>query len=207
MAGDMSKFTTRLRSARITGAESDPFKQIVARLPKDWIGTKGFEVAAGSALRINSESPSFGPVVQLFKAANLEHQIPWHWPLLLRLIVWAISEESRGPGAKKKWTPKKMQVLKDDLGSLKSTENHSLAAKHLQKKFHDKYGALNPGYFRKIIKQALLLDEATGSLLSARRSASGQSTANAINDIVASIEIEIDNEKALDALIRSAPRD
>ena len=207
MARKMSNFEKRIRSARLFEAESDPFRQIVARLPQDWINTRGFEFAAGMALRIKSGSQAGAPVVQLFRMANLDHKIPWHWPLLLGLIALTISEETRGPGATKKWTPKKMYELKADLNSLKSTKNHSLAAKHLRKKFPDKYGKLEHDYFRKIVSRALLLKETSSSLLPAMRAASGQTVADAIIDIVAGIEIEIDNEKALDALVKWNVRD
>jgi hypothetical protein len=198
MANKMSEFEKRLGSARLPVVPPDLFRQIVARLPKNWIETSAFESAAGTALRAISGSPVFAPVVRLFKIANLDHEIPWHWPILLGLIVWATSEGSRGPGATKKWTSKKMNELRNDLASLKSTKDKSLMAKHLQKKFPDKYGKLKHDYFRKIVARALL-EEASSSLLVAMRPASNpkMNTADAINGFVTDIKKEIETEKAL----------
>jgi hypothetical protein len=204
MTKKTSNLVKRLQSARFADSEPDMFRQIVARLPKDWTGTRGFEFAAGTALRVDLTSPIFAPVAQLFKTVNLDPKIPWHWPVLLRLISWAIQEESRGPGADKKWTPKKWQEMKEDLKSLKSTENKSLAAKHLKKKFPDKYGKLEAGYLRKLVKRALLAEETATSLLSMRK-ASAETIADTINLIVAAIESEIDDEKSLNALIKKFP--
>ena len=103
MAGKTSRFEKLLQSAYLDD-QSDPFRQIAARLPKGWINTRGFELAAGMALRVKFGSPTFAPVARLFKIANLDHEIPWHWPILLGLIAWCSSEEARGPGAKLKWT-------------------------------------------------------------------------------------------------------
>ena len=95
-----------------------------------------------------------------------------------------------------------MHELREDLKSLKSTKNYSLAAKHLQKRYPDKYGKLKHDYLRKIVNRALLLDETSNSIPSAIRSASGEATADSINDLVAAIESEIENGKALEALVK-----
>src|ERR1044072_9623003 len=111
MANKTSNLVKRLQSARFDQPSSDVFRQIVAQLPNDWIGSRGFEFVAGMGLRVPLASSTFAPVAQLFKIVNLDPEIPWHWPLLLRLIAWAIEEESRGPGAGKKWSFKKKQEL------------------------------------------------------------------------------------------------
>ncbi len=205
MANKNSNFARRLQSARFAESEPDAFRQIVARLPKDWVDTRGFEFAAGTALRISLTSPTLAPVAQLFKIVNLDPEIPWHWPLLLRLVAWAISEKGRGPGAKKTWTPKKLRELRADLKSLKSTKSHSQAAQHLRKKFPDKYGKLKTDYLRKRIKLALLVEETATSLLPTVHAASDQTIADTINFIVAAVETEIDNEKALNAFMKRDP--
>jgi hypothetical protein len=203
MAQKLSRFEKRLKSARLDDGQVDPFRQIVARLPKDWIDTGGFDLVAGTALRIKSEVPEFQSIIRLFKIVNLDHENPWHWPILLALIAWCISEENRGPGATKKWTSKKMRELRIDLASLKSTKNHSLAAKHLKRKFPEKYGKLKPGYLRKIVARALL-EEASSSLLAARHPARNQkmTIADAVNAHVTAIEGAIEDEKALLALLK-----
>jgi hypothetical protein len=91
-----------------------------------------------------------------------------------------------------------MNELRNDLASLKSTKDKSLMAKHLQKKFPDKYGKLKHDYFRKIVARALL-EEASSSLLVAMRPASNpkMNTADAINGFVTDIKKEIETEKAL----------
>jgi hypothetical protein len=202
MTNKTSNLVRRLQSARFAESEPDLFRQIVARLPEDWTGTRGFELAAGMALRVDLASPILAPVAQLFKIVNLDPKIPWHWPVLLRLIAWAIKEEGRGPGADKKWTPKKWQEIREDLKSLKSTENHSPAAKHLRNEFPDKYGKLKADYLRKLIKRAFLAEETASSLLSATREASGETISDRINLVVAAIESEIDDEKSLNALTK-----
>src|SRR4029079_12730262 len=154
MTEKLSDFEIRLRSARFPDEILDPFKQIVARLPEDWINTRGFEFAAGTALRLKANSPTYAPVGKLFKAANLDHQIPWHWPLLLVLIAWVASER-RGPGRTKTWTPAKIKELKRDIAALTAKRNHSLVAKTLRKKFPDKYGKFKPDYLRKVVHRAM----------------------------------------------------
>jgi len=208
MADKMNKFEKRLRSARLGEEQLDPFRQIVARLPKDWIHTKGFDLAAGMALRVKSGPPVFAPVARLFKIANLDYEIPWHWPILLALIAWCSSEESRGRGAKTKWTSKKMNELRSDLATLKSTKNKSLMAKNLRKKFPDKYGKLEEDYLRKVISRALLA-EASASLGTTPRSVADKekTTADTINDIVTVIKTEIEDEEALLKFEKDRPLD
>jgi hypothetical protein len=205
MAKKASNVVKHLQSARFAESEPDLFRQIVARLPKDWASTRGFEFAAGMALRVDLASSTLAPVAQLFKIVNLDPEIPWHWPVLLRLIAWAIQEDSRGPGAGKKWTPRKWQTLREDLKSLKSTKNRSLAAKHLRKRFPDKYAKWQTGYLRKLVKHALVAEESATSLLPTMPKASGETIGDTINLIVAAIETEIDEERALNALAKRDP--
>jgi hypothetical protein len=208
MADKPSKFERLLGSAKLSEGQLDPFRQIVAQLPNNWTDTRGFDLAAGMALRVKSGSPAFAPIARLFKVANLDHEIPWHWPILLVLIAWCSSEESRGPGAKTKWTSKKLNELRSDLATLKSTKNKSLMAKHLRKKFPNKYGRLKDSYLRKVVRRALLA-KTLASLLATPHTAPNQKivTADVTNDIVTAIKNEIESENAVLKFVKDRPLD
>lgn len=184
MADKPSKFEKRLRLAKLSEKQLEPFKQIITQLPENWTDTRGFDLAAGMALRVQAESPAFAPVARLFKVANLDHEIPWHWPLLLVLVAWCSSEESKGPGAKKKWTPKQLHELRIDLAVLRPTKNKSLLAKNLRKKFPDKYNKLTDDYLRKVVSRALL-ESVPESLLATARSETDADVVlgSAVNDL------------------------
>lgn len=196
MADKLSKIEKRLRSARFADHQIDPFSQVVARLPEDWIDTSGFDLAAGLALRVQVPSPEFAPLVRLFKIADLSHEIPWHWPLLLGLIAWCISQENKGPGAPPKWTNKKMNELRADLATLKSSGNDSRAAEHLIKRFPAKYRRLNVRYFRKVIARSRK-EAIPETVLSAQTKQENVSRRQVVDELVALIKQEIANESAL----------
>ena len=204
MADKLGKFEKKLQADRFTGTQIDPFIQVIARLPNNWVDTGGFDFAAGTALRLQPHSPVFAPIVRLFKLAGLRHEIPWHWPLLLGLIAWSVSQENRRPGARVKWTTKRMDALRADLATLRSPANYRLAAVHLQKKFSDKYGHLDPEYFRKVVARAQK-DGIAPAILGTRAKRQNVDEQQVIDDLVTLIEQKIANEKALMKFIDEHP--
>ena len=206
MDPNQSALQKRLQQFRFDKADRDPFSQIVAQLPQDWVCTDVFNIAAGSALKIPVKSPLYAPIVQLFGLVKLDHQNPWHWPLLVAIIAWIIIEKGKGPGAPKKWTREKIAELGEDLKSVKLSNNASHAAKRLQQLFPAKYKQFKLDYLRKIIPHARLLHEIGPEMLAAFAGPHDLSNEQLIQNIASALRAAIENEKKQAPLLEWASK-